>query len=123
MVTQVGVILAQQLADARPRRSPRRAAERDEGVERAAVEHARAGRRDPEQAGLFQQREVEHRLTDRYAGAGAGVGRGAEDAVGQVVQRKVRVGADLDPRARRHSRRGHHALPVKCLVSPCQQAR
>ena len=115
-VTELRMFCAQQLADARPRRGPCRTAERNEVVERCAIEYARACRRDPEQAALLQRGQVEYRLADCHPGARARVGRGGKDPVGKVVQRKMRIGGDVDKRARRGVRCGHQGLPVKCLA-------
>jgi hypothetical protein len=117
------MINAQQLADARPGGGPRHAAEGNEGIEVGAVEDAHARRRDLQQAGVLEDGEIEHPIADRDAGARARVAGAGEDAVGKVVQRKMRLGGDLDERTRRHAGRGHQGLPVKCLARPCQQSR
>ena len=123
VIAQLGEIVPEQVSDPRPCRFPCRAAERDECVELRAIEHALARRRDDKQPGLLQHGEVEHAIADRDAGVRARIALRLENTVGQILNRKLRVGRNLDERSQRGALRSHYGFPVKCFARPFQQSR
>ena len=94
IVAQLGMIVAQKLADPRPRLGPDLRPERHEGIERGAREHAE--RADIEPGILFELPEIEHVIADRDTDARGETVLRREHAVGQVLDREVGGGGDGD---------------------------
>lgn len=90
VVLHVRVRGAEQCLQACARLVPHRPAQRDERIERAGAEGAASGGR--QQAGIVQRPQVDHLIAQRHARARRRVGLRGEDAIGQVLQREMRLG-------------------------------
>src|SRR5262249_35002283 len=88
IVAQLGMIVAQQFADPRARRGPDLWAERHEGVQRGSRKHRRFDNIDP--AILCELPKIEHIIADRDADPRRKSVPGGEDAVGEILNRKIR---------------------------------
>ena len=91
-----------------PRFSPRLGAEGHERVECGLSQGIPAAAPSlSEQAAVGEDREIEHRIADRYPDPWPEAGRRAKDAVRKVLDRKVRAGGDVDEGTKFCIQRGH----------------
>ena len=98
VIAQLWIIMTQNLAHVLADNRPRISARRHQPIERAMSKDAL--RRNTRQDSRFLQcRKVKHVISYRNANTGPRIGGGRKHAPGQILNRKMALGRDIDKRA------------------------